>query len=167
MELISKDDLEPIIYALTLKDRPERRHKWLLRGFKIVNARPGFLFRYWDCRLKRGNPDDQKMYHEVLEDYKKSIAASKNVVVTPAPEPTMAEMAATAARAVAGWVKAGVPVATPDQYEIRRRVCVSCEHWDSQALRGTGRCKLCGCSTWAKLRLATEKCPVDKWGSLV
>jgi hypothetical protein len=30
-------------------------------------------------------------------------------------------------------------------------------------MRGTGRCSKCGCSTWAKLRMASEKCPIDKW----
>ena len=47
--------------------------------------------------------------------------------------------------------------------EERENICHSCDQWDSQAINGTGRCKKCGCSTWAKLRMATERCPLGKW----
>jgi len=45
----------------------------------------------------------------------------------------------------------------------REATCRTCEWWDADALKGTGRCKKCGCSTWAKLRMATERCPIGKW----
>lgn len=45
----------------------------------------------------------------------------------------------------------------------RESICRACDQWDAQAINGTGRCKKCGCSTWAKLRMATERCPLGKW----
>jgi predicted Zn-ribbon and HTH transcriptional regulator len=45
----------------------------------------------------------------------------------------------------------------------RLEICKSCEFWDNSGYIGTGKCKKCGCSTWAKLRMATERCPMGKW----
>jgi len=47
--------------------------------------------------------------------------------------------------------------------ESRQSICRQCSEWDADALNKTGRCKKCGCSTWAKLRMATERCPIGKW----
>lgn len=70
---------------------------------------------------------------------------------------------ASLTRAAARWARAGMPMASPEVLAARMEQCRACEHWDAKALRGTGRCRHCGCSTAAKLRLATEKCPVGKW----
>ena len=80
--------------------------------------------------------------------------------------PTLGVMVASATKSMAAWAKSGFKTVTEDQFNIRLSACKSCEFWDSEALKGTGRCRKCGCSTWAKLRLSHEKCPVDKWGSL-
>lgn len=61
------------------------------------------------------------------------------------------------------FAKARMPSIPPKILEDRQSICRSCNQWDSQAINGTGRCKKCGCSTWAKLRMATEKCPLGKW----
>jgi predicted Zn-ribbon and HTH transcriptional regulator len=47
--------------------------------------------------------------------------------------------------------------------ESRQSICRQCSEWDAEALSKTGRCRKCGCSTWAKLRMATERCPLGKW----
>jgi len=57
----------------------------------------------------------------------------------------------------------GMPCVEPSVLEHRMDICKSCDQWDAQALGGTGRCRKCGCSTWAKLRMATESCPIGKW----
>lgn len=41
----------------------------------------------------------------------------------------------------------------------RLDICYSCDYWDAN----WKRCALCGCSTYAKTRLATEACPAGKW----
>jgi hypothetical protein len=67
----NKEDLEQLVYALTLQDRPTKRHLWLLRGFQITNKKPGFLFSYWDNRLRKGQIKDMIMYEETLERFKR------------------------------------------------------------------------------------------------
>jgi hypothetical protein len=69
-------------------------------------------------------------------------------------------------RALSRWIKAGRPVRTEE--EIRRvfkTYCESCEAYEE------GRCRYCGChvnllnlATLNKIAMATEECPLDKWG---
>lgn len=77
--------------------------------------------------------------------------------------PNAPEMAKKLSLAVAGWASSGFKMSTTDQVSERLNICKTCDFWDSSALAGSGRCKHCGCSTQAKIRLATEKCPVGKW----
>ena len=51
----------------------------------------------------------------------------------------------------------------PEILAAREATCRACPEWDSEALNKMGRCRECGCSTWAKIRTASEKCPIDKW----
>lgn len=57
----------------------------------------------------------------------------------------------------------GFPVTSDEALKKRMDTCKSCPEWDDSAMSGTGRCRKCGCSTWAKLRMATEACPLKKW----
>jgi hypothetical protein len=77
--------------------------------------------------------------------------------------PTMGEMIKSATKSAALWASRGFQHADEETLKIRMDACSKCEFWDSQALRGTGRCMKCGCSTWAKLRMDTERCPIGKW----
>lgn len=54
------------------------------------------------------------------------------------------------------------PLVDDQVYEQRAEVCRRCEAWDARK----GRCTKCGCFTRAKLRLAKERCPIDKWGAV-
>jgi hypothetical protein len=56
-----------------------------------------------------------------------------------------------------------MPICPADILAEREATCRACEWWDAAALNATGRCRKCGCSTWAKLRMATERCPLGKW----
>jgi hypothetical protein len=69
----------------------------------------------------------------------------------------------TATRAAVRFANSGFTITPPDQHADREKTCRSCEFWDGLALNGTGRCRKCGCSTWAKLRMASERCPIGKW----
>ena len=42
----------------------------------------------------------------------------------------------------------------------RKAICLACEDND------LGRCRVCGCFLWAKIRLAKEACPAGKWLSV-
>lgn len=68
----------------------------------------------------------------------------------------------SAARAVGKFIASGKFV-TQKQFDDRMKICKACEFWDQEEFMGTGRCRKCGCSTWAKLRMATESCPLGKW----
>ena len=76
------------------------------------------------------------------------------------------EKAFSASISVAEWGKKGFLVAQNQQLEARLNICKGCEFWNSDGFGGTGSCKKCGCSTQAKLRMATSKCPIDKWGPI-
>jgi hypothetical protein len=62
------------------------------------------------------------------------------------------------------WVASGAHILTQEQLNIRKDICCSCEFWNPSGFAGTGKCDKCGCSTQAKLRMSTSKCPIDKWG---
>lgn len=64
------------------------------------------------------------------------------------------------------FARAGFATTPPEALATREATCRACPEWDDKALNGTGRCRKCGCSTWAKLRMATEKCPLGKWQSI-
>ena len=65
--------------------------------------------------------------------------------------------------AIARFTRSGFAATPPEILAEREATCRACPEWDAAALRGTGRCRKCGCSTWAKLRMATESCPLGKW----
>ena len=80
--------------------------------------------------------------------------------------PTIKQMANSLSDGVIEWAKNGFSTATQDQLSSRMEICKSCEFWEKSGFAGTGRCKQCGCSTQAKLRITTSKCPIDKWGPI-
>jgi len=61
------------------------------------------------------------------------------------------------------FARAGFATTPPEALATREATCRACPEWDAAALNATGRCRKCGCSTWAKLRMATERCPLGKW----
>ena len=61
------------------------------------------------------------------------------------------------------FARSGFATTPPEILATREATCRACPEWDAAALNGTGRCRKCGCSTWAKLRMATESCPLGKW----
>jgi hypothetical protein len=76
--------------------------------------------------------------------------------------PTPAEMAANAARSGARWMAAGLPIVSRSIYRVRLTLCRACPHWSDGARLGLGKCNAPGCGcTKLKLRLATERCPLN------
>jgi hypothetical protein len=73
------------------------------------------------------------------------------------------EMMTRFAQASSRFSRAGFATTPPEALASRQATCKACPEWDAQALNATGRCRKCGCSTWAKLRMATERCPLGKW----
>ena len=61
------------------------------------------------------------------------------------------------------FARAGFATTPSEALAAREATCRACPEWDAAALNATGRCRKCGCSAWAKLRMATERCPLGKW----
>lgn len=91
----------------------------------------------------------------------------------PLPEPkwtaekkTFFEQLNSLGQSVINWTASAMPTTPLETLATREATCRSCPEWDAQALNSTGRCRKCGCSTWAKLRMATESCPLGKWKAI-
>jgi len=69
--------------------------------------------------------------------------------------PTIVSMANHFSKAMVKWAKKGFKCVSKEEYMKRRNICHECTP--------NGRCPHCGCSLWAKVALATEKCPEGKW----
>lgn len=67
---------------------------------------------------------------------------------------------------VSEWGLSGMKIVDNDKFLERLSVCKSCEFWNQHGFAETGSCKKCGCSTKVKLKMATSKCPIDKWGQI-
>ena len=78
-------------------------------------------------------------------------------------EPPLSKKIETFSKSIYRWAMAGFLKTGKKQLTQRMNICKGCEFWDSEAWSGTGKCTKCGCSTWAKLRIKTEKCPIGKW----
>ncbi len=77
------------------------------------------------------------------------------------------EQAENAMKAARKWIIAGAPLATAEQKAKRAEICGACEKWDGDARLGLGKCKAKGCGCTAlKIAIATEECPLGKWGSV-
>lgn len=81
--------------------------------------------------------------------------------------PGLMTMARTSGFSMKQWIENGGQVVTQEQYDARLDVCKGCEFWKGNAMINGGRCMKCGCFTKFKLRMATEKCPIDKWGPTI
>jgi hypothetical protein len=82
----------------------------------------------------------------------------------PAPEPTLAELAANFTGAMDRWATAGFPTVSAETYATRSAACEACEHWDGSARLGLGKCNAPGCGcTKLKRWLSTERCPLQRW----
>jgi hypothetical protein len=75
--------------------------------------------------------------------------------------PSMATMAAHLAGAAARFVAGGLPLVDDAEFGRRSALCGDCPEYD----HAHSRCRLCGCFLGAKLRAATEHCPLPspKW----
>jgi hypothetical protein len=76
------------------------------------------------------------------------------------------EMMTRFVQASSRFARAGFVTTPPESLAAREATCRACPEWDATALNATGRCRKCGCSTWAKLRMATERCPIGKWEAI-
>ncbi|QEH36163.1 hypothetical protein OJF2_47230 [Aquisphaera giovannonii] len=85
-----------------------------------------------------------------------AILAGAGPPVAPA-GPGLLRMAISATRAMAAFVASGMKATPAEVRDDRLATCRACEHH-------TGlRCRVCGCFTEAKSRMAHERCPLGRW----
>jgi len=60
------------------------------------------------------------------------------------------------------WASAGFKIADDETLAKRQAFCDTCQYWKASARLGMGKCLKYGCSL-AKLKLASEECPIGKW----
>ena len=77
--------------------------------------------------------------------------------------PSLTKMVTNVMQSASKWVARGMQHTDEATLKMRIETCQSCKFWNPKGFNNTGRCMKCGCSTWAKLRMATEKCPIGKW----
>jgi hypothetical protein len=77
--------------------------------------------------------------------------------------PSLPQMAAKVTSSALSWVKGGFALTPAAQVEERMAICKPCNYYDADGFGGSGRCLNCGCLIPAKIRLATERCPLSKW----
>jgi hypothetical protein len=91
---------------------------------------------------------------EQIKDVRTSIAYLKG--------PGIMEMAKNAMGAAKRFAKSGFAMVPDEEFKRRSDICASCEFWEASARMGMGKCLKCGCSS-TKFRMASEKCPLEKW----
>lgn len=80
----------------------------------------------------------------------------------PPPEyPPLAKQAVSALMAAGRFVASGLKTVDEAEYERRLAICKACDQYDAEKRR----CRVCGCRTEYKLRMAAEHCPLPepKW----
>lgn len=142
-------------------------------GYQYVQQESGVSFKenYWvnlvgkvrQHRLANNYPIGANFVQELI-DY--NCAQNPQWCVDTA-GPSLADKAASFARAMVKWIKNGIPVVTPEQYQERLATCRNCPEFSGEHERTfSARCGRCGCAT-VKLTLSTEACPLGKWNAIV
>lgn len=74
-------------------------------------------------------------------------------------------MARSLWQATDAFARSGFATTGFEEFKRRLSLCAGCPHWDSRGFVFGGRCRLCGCATSVKLRMATATCPAGKWAA--
>lgn len=112
---------------------------------------------YFEDVVSRGAVDgewlelSEEAYNDLLQKYRQP--------------PRLIDQAASLVGAVSRFARSGFTATPPEILAAREATCRACPEWEAKALKNTGRCRKCGCSTWAKLRMASESCPLGKWSA--
>jgi tetratricopeptide (TPR) repeat protein len=86
-----------------------------------------------------------------------SIMTATQAGTDPSTGPGLLRMAVSATKAMMKFIGSGLKATPADIQQKRMRTCQACEHH-------TGlRCRICGCFTNVKTRMAHEQCPIGKW----
>ena len=86
-----------------------------------------------------------------------SVTTASQTGSEPNTGPGLLRMAVSATKAMMKFIGSGLKTTAPEIQQNRMATCQACEHH-------TGlRCRVCGCFTNVKTRMAHEQCPIGKW----
>jgi len=86
-----------------------------------------------------------------------SVMTTTQTGTDPGNGPGLLRMAVSATKAMMRFIGSGLKTTAPAIQQSRMATCHACEHH-------TGlRCRICGCFTNVKTRMAHEQCPIGKW----
>jgi len=80
-------------------------------------------------------------------------------VERPKQYPPLLEQAGNALAAAGRAIASGLQLVDDAEHARRLAICEGCEHYDGDR----HRCRKCGCWSNLKAKLASEKCPMEKW----
>jgi tetratricopeptide (TPR) repeat protein len=86
-----------------------------------------------------------------------SISTTSQSASDPNIGPGLLRMAVSATKAMMKFIGSGLKTTPPDLQQSRMATCERCEHHTGM------RCRVCGCFTHVKTRMAHEQCPIGKW----
>jgi hypothetical protein len=67
------------------------------------------------------------------------------------------------AKSAKDFAASKMELADEKTYNQRVDTCKACEHYDPSGYNNTGKCSICKCSTVAKPKIASARCPIEKW----
>lgn len=132
-----------------------------------VNGKPAYKAALFDGRCfyaERGeNGFEDRRIAETADFTRTDLEFEKSAILeTLDTLPTTFQMAQKFAKATYNWAKSVFKLADETELARRKSICNNCKFWYPTARMGLGKCLKCGCSS-AKLKLASEKCPIGKW----
>lgn len=89
--MLDDDQVQNVMYALTLADRPERRAQWLGKGFRKMHGHgDSALFDYWKKRLA-GDLVAQRLAEQVWTTYAERHSIAQSAEQQPAKPGSLAQ----------------------------------------------------------------------------
>ena len=132
-----------------------------------VNGKPAYKAALFNGKCfyaeRGGNGFEDRRIVEAADFTRTDLEFEKSAILeTLDTLPTTFQMVGKFTKATYNWAKSGFKLADEAELARRTQICNKCKFWYPTARMGLGKCLKCGCSL-AKLKLASEKCPIGKW----
>lgn len=186
-ERIQKLTSPDVEYLYRVSYNPDNPSEWLISGQTkaggifsrvcnvfagtlqdlCVNGKPAYKAALFNGRCfyaERGeNGFEDRRIVEAAEFARTDLEFEKSAILeTLDTLPTTFQMVGKFTKATYNWAKSGLKLADETEQKRRKSICNNCKFWHPTARMGLGKCLKCGCSS-AKLKLASESCPIGKW----
>lgn len=117
----------------------------------------------WRISFIAGGHESDRRIAETTDFTRSDLEFEKSAILeTLDTLPTTFQMVGKFTKATYNWAKSGFKLADEAELARRKSICNNCNFWYPTARMGLGKCLKCGCSL-AKLKLASESCPIGKW----